>query len=218
MELWVRNITIIEKQYAHDYRFVSAVLPPLVGDTEWPTIGDKRDRRRKYETAPEYCTYLQCLGVTARMTDITHESLTIYMECLHWTHPADPASRRRRTTRTALAFGEFVVLWVVFYTGNFVVANAVVYTLLTVMAVWAHLKTMLTEPGVVPRVAMPLREEDEEAAANHTLCGRCESYKPTRWALRRVVGAPGVCRSVLVGFCSRFIISAGDGAVSCSMI
>lgn len=83
---------------------------------------------------------------------------------------------------TALAYGEFVVLWVVFYTGNFVLANAIVYTVLTVMAVWAHLKTMLSEPGVVPREALPLRDESEDgaAAANHTLCGRCESYKPTR--------------------------------------
>eukprot|EP00752_Nemacystus_decipiens_P006414 g5778.t1 len=83
---------------------------------------------------------------------------------------------------TALAYGEFVVLWVVFYTGNFVLANAIIYTLLTVMAVWCHLKTMLSQPGVVPREALPLRDESEDgaAAANHTLCGRCESYKPTR--------------------------------------
>lgn len=83
---------------------------------------------------------------------------------------------------TALAYGEFVVLWVVFYTGNFVLANAIIYTVLTVMAVWCHLKTMLSEPGVVPREALPLRDESEDgaAAANHTLCGRCESYKPTR--------------------------------------
>lgn len=83
---------------------------------------------------------------------------------------------------SALAYGEFVVLWVVFYTGNFVLANAIIYTLLTVMAIWCHLKTMLSEPGVVPREALPLRDESEDgaAAANHTLCGRCESYKPTR--------------------------------------
>lgn len=61
-------------------------------------------------------------------------------------------------------------------------ANAIIYTVLTVMAVWCHLKTMLSEPGVVPREALPLRDESEDgaAAANHTLCGRCESYKPTR--------------------------------------
>ncbi len=83
----------------------------------------------------------------------------------------------------ALAYGEFVVLWVVFYTGTFVLPNAIIYTVLTVMAVWCHLKTMLSEPGVVPREALPLRDESEDgaAAANHTLCGRCESYKPTRW-------------------------------------
>lgn len=75
-----------------------------------------------------------------------------------------------------------MVLWVVFYTGNFVVAHAILYTVLTVMAVWSHLKTMLSQPGVVPRAALPLREESEGGASstNHTLCGRCESYKPTR--------------------------------------
>lgn len=84
--------------------------------------------------------------------------------------------------RFAFAYGEFVVLWVVFYTGNFVVTNAVIYSLLTVIAIWAHLKTMLSNPGVVPRAAMPLREEEVEGSggANHTLCGRCESFKPVR--------------------------------------
>lgn len=75
-----------------------------------------------------------------------------------------------------------MVLWVVFYTGNFVVVNAIIYTVLTVMAVWCHLKTMLSQPGVVPRAALPLREEsgDGTSPTNHTLCGRCESFKPTR--------------------------------------
>lgn len=83
--------------------------------------------------------------------------------------------------RLAFAYGEFVIVWVVFFTGNFVVTNAFIYTFLTVMAVWCHLKTMLSQPGVVPRAAVPLREEEEGGSgANHTLCGRCESYKPTR--------------------------------------
>lgn len=91
------------------------------------------------------------------------------------------SARNVPSLSTTFAYGEFVVLWVVFYTGNFVLANAVIYTLLTVMAVWAHLKTMLTEPGVVPRAALPLREEgDGSSTVNHTLCGRCESFKPTR--------------------------------------
>lgn len=83
--------------------------------------------------------------------------------------------------RAALAYGEFVVLWVVLEGGNFVVTNAVIYSILTVMAVWAHLKTMLTEPGVVPRAALPLREEETGGSTgSHTVCGRCDAYKPVR--------------------------------------
>lgn len=81
-----------------------------------------------------------------------------------------------------MAYGEFVVLWVVLETENFPLINAIIYTALTVMALWAHLKTMLTEPGVVPRAAMPLPDEEGSGRGNHTLCGRCEAYKPVRYA------------------------------------
>lgn len=78
-----------------------------------------------------------------------------------------------------MAYGEFVVLWIVLEVRSFAMINAVIYSILTVMTVWAHLKTMLTEPGVVPRAALPIREE-EAGAGNHTVCGRCDAYKPVR--------------------------------------
>lgn len=73
------------------------------------------------------------------------------------------------------------MLWVVLETNNFPLTNAIIYSALTVMAVWAHLKTMMTEPGVVPRAAMPLPDEEGSGGGNHTLCGRCEAFKPVRY-------------------------------------
>lgn len=82
------------------------------------------------------------------------------------------------------------------------VTNAVIYSMLTVMAVWAHLKTMLTEPGVVPRGALPIREDEAGGAAgNHTLCGRCDAYKPVRYVALRFL-----CQNTNKLCCSRLVV------------
>ena len=47
--------------------------------------------------------------------------------------------------------------------------------ILTFMALWAHLKAMLTDPGAVPRMAKPIRRNSEGPIV---MCGRCNGYKP----------------------------------------
>ena len=48
---------------------------------------------------------------------------------------------------------------------------------LEAMALWAHLTTMLTDPGAVPRDVVPTTPS---AGETYRLCHRCESYKPPR--------------------------------------
>ena len=53
------------------------------------------------------------------------------------------------------------------------------YGVLTLLSLWAHLKTMLSNPGAVPRSARPLPAA-REAGIPETICGRCDAYKPPR--------------------------------------
>ena len=53
------------------------------------------------------------------------------------------------------------------------------YATLTLLSLWAHLATMLSNPGAVPRAARPLASA-REAGIPETICGRCDAYKPPR--------------------------------------
>eukprot|EP01035_Chromulina_nebulosa_P057980 gene57980-79426_t len=43
---------------------------------------------------------------------------------------------------------------------------------------WCHLKTMLSDPGVVPSHAKPLPQRDPGSKPLIPVCGICEAYKP----------------------------------------
>ena len=43
---------------------------------------------------------------------------------------------------------------------------------------WCHLKTMLSDPGVVPSHAKPLPQGDPGSKPLIPVCGICEAYKP----------------------------------------
>jgi ribosomal protein L40E len=53
------------------------------------------------------------------------------------------------------------------------------YAVLTALSLWAHVKTMMSNPGAVPRSARPLAAA-REAGIPETICGRCDAYKPPR--------------------------------------
>ena len=52
-----------------------------------------------------------------------------------------------------------------------------IYTFLCVMALASHAKTSLTDPGSVPRAAVP-QEEQRRENPSHSMCGQCQTFKP----------------------------------------
>jgi hypothetical protein len=60
------------------------------------------------------------------------------------------------------------------------VYNAAIILVLIFLSLWAHLKTMLGDPGAVPINAYPLQLGDERSNMNISMCGRCDGYKPPR--------------------------------------
>ena len=63
--------------------------------------------------------------------------------------------------------------------GEMVAYNGVVILGLIFLSLWAHLKTMLGDPGAVPTNACPLSQnETERSAMGVAMCGRCDGFKP----------------------------------------
>ena len=52
-----------------------------------------------------------------------------------------------------------------------------IYTFLCAMALASHAKTSLTDPGSVPRSAVP-QEEQRRESPSHSMCGQCQTFKP----------------------------------------
>lgn len=65
----------------------------------------------------------------------------------------------------------------VYAVGEFDLTNFAVISTLIFMALWAHLKTMLSDPGAVPSNAHPTTK-DMASGLTISMCGRCDGYKP----------------------------------------
>ena len=52
-----------------------------------------------------------------------------------------------------------------------------IYTLICAMSLACHAKTSLTDPGSVPRAAVP-QEEQRRESPSHSMCGQCQTFKP----------------------------------------
>ena len=62
-------------------------------------------------------------------------------------------------------------------TGDWARANAYVFLTFTALCVWSHVKTMLTDPGAVPRDAIAATEDDAKVDG---FCAKCDRYKPSK--------------------------------------
>lgn len=63
--------------------------------------------------------------------------------------------------------------------GEMAIYSAAIILTLIVLSLWAHLKTMLGDPGGVPSNAYPIQQADTERSnMNIAMCGRCDGYKP----------------------------------------
>jgi hypothetical protein len=83
-----------------------------------------------------------------------------------------------------MAFSAFVLSGIIFCAavvaiitaaGEMAVYNSVIIFILIFLSLWAHVRTMLGDPGAVPATAHPLLENVE---VSQIVCGRCECYKP----------------------------------------
>lgn len=52
-----------------------------------------------------------------------------------------------------------------------------IYTVLVVLALASHAKTSLTDPGSVPKCAVPM-ESQRRDSTSHSMCGQCQTFKP----------------------------------------
>lgn len=52
-----------------------------------------------------------------------------------------------------------------------------VYNVLVTLALSAHAKTSLTDPGSVPKTAVPV-ESQRRDSTSHAMCGQCQTFKP----------------------------------------
>ena len=75
---------------------------------------------------------------------------------------------------TMILYAATVTLLVVME-GEMAVYNAAIILTLVVMALWSHLRTVMSDPGVIPLNAHPLAKD---SAAEVIVCGRCECYRP----------------------------------------
>lgn len=56
-------------------------------------------------------------------------------------------------------------------------AAGMVYCVLCFMALACHAKTSLSDPGSVPRAAVPC-ESQRQTQTSHSMCGQCQTFKP----------------------------------------
>lgn len=72
-----------------------------------------------------------------------------------------------------------VVCILVLLEGEMALYNGIIILVLVFLALWAHLKTMLGDPGAVPSNAYPVQSQDtERTTMSIAMCGRCDGFKP----------------------------------------
>ena len=52
-----------------------------------------------------------------------------------------------------------------------------IYSILVVLALASHAKCSLTDPGTVPKCAVPM-ESQRRDSTSHSMCGQCQTFKP----------------------------------------
>lgn len=75
---------------------------------------------------------------------------------------------------TVLLFSEFTIKFIAQHDYINSVHSYIV-SILIVLALWCHLKTMISDPGAVPTDAMPIPSDFERSRIR---CGKCQCYKP----------------------------------------
>jgi len=101
----------------------------------------------------------------------THEGHRI------WCNSTDSTGVIFATIVWAAMLYALVTVVYVYVMGEFDLPNFAVILVLIFLAMWSHLKTMMSDPGAVPSNAHPTRKE-LSSGATISMCGRCDGYKP----------------------------------------
>lgn len=130
----------------------SLYLRPIMRDEEDERFLDKNSRPRG-----------PCIGTSegARIWCNTTDNTGILFASIVW---------------IAILFAASVLI-VVYLQGELEVVNFAFIMALIGLALWAHLKTMTSDPGAVPCNAHPT-EKDTASGVQISMCGRCDGYKP----------------------------------------
>jgi hypothetical protein len=94
-----------------------------------------------------------------------------------WMNSGDQAGSIMATLVWLLMTYSAVTVTLLTVTKGFPPVLGMVYTFLCSMALACHAKTSLTDPGSVPRAAVPMEEQRRENPS-HSMCGQCQTFKP----------------------------------------
>jgi hypothetical protein len=94
-----------------------------------------------------------------------------------WMNSGDQAGSIMATLVWLLMTYSAVTVTLLTYTEGIPPILGMIYTFLCAMALACHAKTSLTDPGSVPRAAVP-QEEQRRESPSHSMCGQCQTFKP----------------------------------------
>ena len=94
-----------------------------------------------------------------------------------WMNSGDQAGSIMATLVWLLMSYSAVTVTLLTVTKGFPPVLGMIYTYLCAMALACHAKTSLTDPGSVPRCAVPMEEQRRENPC-HSMCGQCQTFKP----------------------------------------
>ncbi|GAX09717.1 hypothetical protein FisN_19Lh185 [Fistulifera solaris] len=76
-----------------------------------------------------------------------------------------------------MGYSSLTMTWLA-ATGGIPVSLALLYTVLTALALACHVKTSLTDPGAVPPSAVPTAAQRHQADLKLSMCSQCQTFKP----------------------------------------
>ena len=94
-----------------------------------------------------------------------------------WMNSGDQAGLIMSTLVWVLMLYSAVTVTLLAATEGIPVSLGMLYCTLCFLALACHAKTSLTDPGSVPRSAVPC-EAQRQMHASHSMCGQCQTFKP----------------------------------------
>lgn len=94
-----------------------------------------------------------------------------------WMNSGDQAGSIMATLVWILMIYSAVTVTALTITEGIAPILGMMYTVLVILALASHAKTSLTDPGSVPKCAVPM-ESQRRDSTSHSMCGQCQTFKP----------------------------------------